>query len=339
MVDDWRIAEIILEDSPKPFWRMLLQLGVNEVVGVLPRSFADWRRSSAEQPWDYYPLARYKRMIEEERLKLVAIEDNPPMDAIRCGTDGKEEELENVCKLIENMGKLGIGTWCYNWMTYLGWIRTSTRLKTRGNAVVTGFNEDVVKSAPPIAKEPITSEVLWRNLESFLKVVIPVAESAGVKLAMHPDDPPMLPSIRGISRIMNNVSSFDRLLEIYPSEANGITLCQGNFTLMTDDLPSVIRHFGRTGKIFFVHFRDVLGDASKFTETFLDDGKTDMVGCMRAYKEIGFKGIMRCDHTPTLEGDEETVPGYSALGRLHAIGYITGLKQAVFGTPEKGKNP
>ena len=126
----------------------------------------------------------------------------------------------------------------------------------------------------------VTDEQLWANLEYFLKRVLPVAEKANVKLAMHPDDPPLSP-IRGIARIMRSVENFQRLLDLVPSPANGIDLCQGNFTLMTDDLPGVIRQFGKQKKIFFVHFRDVRGTPEKFEETFHDDGKTDMAACMR----------------------------------------------------------
>ena len=119
-------------------------------------------------------------------------------------------------------------------------------------------------------------------------------------------------------------------MDLVPSPVNGITLCQGNFTLMTDDLPSVIRHFGRQKKIFFVHFRDVEGTAEKFMETFHDAGKTDMAACMRAYRDIGYDGICRPDHVPTMEGDSNEEPGYSSIGRLFGFGYIIGLREAVY---------
>jgi mannonate dehydratase len=111
---------------------------------------------------------------------------------------------------------------------------------------------------------------------------------------------------------------------------NGITLCQGNFTLMTENLPDVIRHFGSQGKIFFVHFRDVRGDVYKFEETFHDDGKTDMLACMRAYRGVGYEGVCRPDHVPTMEGDKNDRPGYSSIGHLFAIGYLKGLREAVY---------
>ena len=324
-----RFAEILTDEKPSPFWTMLKQVGVTEIVGVLPRGYTDWRRSQTDRPWDYTPLAMYQEMLAEEGLKLTAIEDNPPMDAIRFGTAGAEEEMENVCTLIRNMGKLGVPIWCYNWAASVGWMRTSTRLRTRGGAVVSGFNAKLLENSPPPLQGTTDAENLWENLERFLLRVVPVAEEAGVKLAMHPDDPPVLPQIRGVSRIMNSIESFERLIELVPSEFNGITLCQGNFTLMTEDLPKVIRQFGSERKIHFVHFRDVRGTVEHFTETFIDDGQTDMVECMRAYRDVGFDSIMRSDHTPTLEGDDSDVAGYSVLGRLHAIGYMSGLREAV----------
>jgi mannonate dehydratase len=129
---------------------------------------------------------------------------------------------------------------------------------------------------------------------------------------------------------MRSVENFQRLIDLIPSPVNGITLCQGNFTLMTDNLPAVIRHFGKQDKIFFVHFRDVRGTPEKFVETFHDDGQTDMLACMCAYREIGFDGVCRPDHVPTMAGDSNEQAGYSAVGRLFAIGYLKGLREAVY---------
>jgi len=192
--------------------------------------------------------------------------------------------------------------------------------------VVTSFNIDDVPA--DLTKEPpISEEALWVNLEYFLKKVLPVAEKAGVKLSMHPDDPPLSP-IRGVGRIMRSIDNYQRLLDIAPSPMNTITLCQGNFTLMTKDLPSVIRQFSK--KISFVHFRDVRGVPTKYEETWHDAGMTDMLACMKAYRDIGFDGVLRPDHVPTVEGDSNEHAGYSSFGRLYAIGYIRGLQQAVY---------
>jgi len=129
---------------------------------------------------------------------------------------------------------------------------------SRGGSIVTSFDASLLHDAPPTANGPISEEELWANLEYFLRRVVPVAEKANVKLAMHPDDPPLSP-IRGVGRIVRSPENYQRLLDLVPSPVNGITLCQGNFTLMTNDLPGVIRHFGRQKKVFFVHFRDVRG--------------------------------------------------------------------------------
>ena len=161
-----------------------------------------------------------------------------------------------------------------------------------------------------------------------------MAEEAGVQLAMHPDDPPLSP-IRGLGRIMRSVDNYQRLVDLCPSPVNGIALCQGNFALMCcdptgPDLPTTIRHFGKQGKVFFAHFRDVRGTPEKFVETFHDDGQTDMLACMEAYRDIGFEGVLRPDHVPTMEGDSNDTPAYSSIGRLFAIGYIKGLREAVY---------
>jgi mannonate dehydratase len=130
---------------------------------------------------------------------------------------------------------------------------------------------------------------------------------------------------------MRSIDNYQRLLDLVPSPVNGIALCQGNFTLMTDDLPGAIRKFGKQNKIFFAHFRDVRGTPEKFVETFHDEGKTDMFACMQAYHDIGFEGVLRPDHVPTMEGDSNDNPSYSSIGRLFAIGYIKGLREAVYG--------
>jgi mannonate dehydratase len=214
-------------------------------------------------------------------------------------------------------------------MPVFNWSRTSTTTPGRGGALVTGYDHDLMRNAPLTEYGEVPESRLWENLHWFLEQIVPVAEKAGVKLAMHPDDPPLSP-IRGLGRIMRSVENYQKLVDLVPSPVNGVCLCQGNFTLMTDDLPAAIRQFGKQNKIFFVHFRDVRGTPEKFVETFHDEGKSDMLACMKAYKEVGFEGVLRPDHVPTMEGDDNSNPAYSAIGRLFAIGYIKGLREAVY---------
>ncbi len=319
------IAEF-LGPNPSPVWKLAKQAGVDWVVGGLP---IDDPANAGDAPWDYQPLLRMKERYESGGFTVGAIEARPPLNKAKRALPGRDEEIDTVCTLLENMGRLGIPVWCYEWMTDFNWLRTETSTPSRGGSVVTSFDYELIRDAPPTDLGPISEEELWTNLEYFLRRVIPVAEKANVKLAMHPDDPPLSP-IRGVGRIMRSVDNYQRLIDMIPSPVKGITMCQGNFTLMTDDLPGVIRHFGRQNKIFFVHFRDVRGTPEKFEETWHDEGKTDMLACMQAYRDIGFEGVLRPDHVPTVEGDSNANAGYSSFGRLYAIGYIRGLRQAVY---------
>ncbi len=322
-----RLAEILLEPRPCDAWSQLVQVGVEEAVGVLPRGFVDWRSHASEQPWSYGPLALYRQQVEDAGLRLTVIEDNPPMDRLRLGAPGREEELETVLELIAAMGRLGIEVWCYNWMAVVPWSRTSPALRGRGGASVTGFDLDVWSGGADAPGAPVAEEHLWETLAWFLERAVPAAEAAGVRLALHPDDPPLTP-LRGIGRIIRSLEAYDRVFELQPSPANGMTMCQGNVALMTDDLPSAIRRFGAQGRIHFVHFRDVRGTPERFVETFVDEGPTDMAACVQAYREAGVDAPLRTDHSPALSGDTASVPGYPTLGRLHAIGYVQGLLAA-----------
>lgn len=322
-----KIAEVF-SPQQSSLAKMVKQCGVDHVVagiGLHPKPNV----SKDEQPYSEKSLAKAKEAYAEAGFEMAVIESRPPMHKSKLGLPGRDEEIDIVCEFVKNMGQVGIPVWCYEWMAVFNWLRTSKDIPSRGGALVTGYDNNLMRNEPLTEYGIITDEQLWDNLKYFLKRVVPVAEKANVKLAMHPDDPPLSP-IRGISRIMRSIENFQKLLDLFPSPVNGIGLCQGNFTLMTDDLPSVIRDFGKQEKIFFVHFRDVRGKPEKFEETFHDDGKTDMLECMKAYRDIGYEGVCRPDHVPTMEGDRNDSPGYSSIGRLFAIGYLKGLREAVY---------
>jgi mannonate dehydratase len=321
-----RIAEYF-KPIPTPFWTTIKQIGVDDVISELDPHPDGYHDNTGDRPWDYAPLARMQERYEAVGLRLAGVEDWPPMDRARLGLPGREEEIEQFCTLIRNLGKLGVPMLCYNWMAAVNWTRTRTSVPGRGGALVTAFRlADLAGAAPTWAGE-VAEHALWDALTYFLRRVVPVAEEAGVRLAIHPDDPPLSP-LRGVGRIMISVEAFERVLGLVESPANAVCFCQGNFALMTDDLPGAIRHLGSDGRIAFGHFRDVRGTADDFVETFHDDGPTDMSACMEAWHEIPFDGVLRPDHVPTLTGDSNLDPGYSFQARLHAVGYMQGLREA-----------
>ena len=323
-----KIAEMLPPDMrDTQLWPLMEQAGVRYAVGGFYGK--DSLGDGEQHPWEYAPLLRLKEQYERSGFELAVIEARPPLNLTKRGLPGRDAEIDTVVELLENMGRLGIRTWCYEWMADFNWVRTSTEIRSRGGSLVSGYDNAQLADAPPTEWGPASADDLWAALEYFLHRVVPVAERCGVQLAMHPDDPPLSP-IRGVARIMSSVENYQRLLDLAPSPVNGITLCQGNFRLMTDDLPAVIRDFGRQRKIFFVHLRDVQGRAEKFVETWHDAGPTDLLECLRAYREVGFEGVLRPDHVPTLAGEENLRPGYAVLGRLFAVGYIRGLQESVY---------
>jgi mannonate dehydratase len=281
------------------------------------------------KPWEYEAITAVKSAWEKEGLTLEVVEGPPSLgEKTKLGLDGRDEEISNFITLMKNLSKAGIRVICYNWMPVISWARTTNDRPGRGGALVTAFDYENIKDTSLTKYGEISKDTLWRNLDYFLRAVVPEAEKAGILLAMHPDDP-QVDSIRGISRIMTTANAFRRMHSIYPRACNGITMCQGNFSLMGEDIPSLVREFGKKGIIHFVHFRNVRGNKYNFEETFHDEGQIDMYEAMKAYIETGFRGPLRPDHVPTMAGDSNQNPGYSALGSLYAAGYIRGLIESI----------
>lgn len=286
------------------------------------------------KPWDSYAITAVKEAWSKVGLKFNVVEGPPSLgEKTKLGLAGKDEEIANFITFMQNLSKAGVDVICYNWMPVISWFRTKKDQVGRGGALVTAFDYKDIKNAPLTSHGEVSKETLWKNLAYFLKAVVPEAEKIGMKLAMHPDDP-QVDSIKGISRIMTSVDNFKRLVDLYPSPSNGITMCQGNFSLMGVDIPTTVKYFGKRKLIHFVHFRNVRGAKFKFEETFHDEGQIDMYKAMQAYYDIGFRGPIRPDHVPTMAGDSNEFPGYSTIGSLFAWGYIKGLMEAV----SKSKN-
>ena len=276
-------------------------------------------------------IRRVQEQLSAHDLNLLAIEGFLPFESLIRGVDDGSE-LQAMKDLVSDMGAAGVPLLCYNWMSGTDWVRTTLDAPERGGARVTAFDlNDAVNAvsltdqADRVEFDKVSVEELWQNLETFLRELVPVAEAAGVTLAMHPDDPP-LSEFNGRARIMNCVESFERLVELVPSRSNAICFCQGSFATMGADIPEAIETLG--DHIAYVHFRDVQGSPTSFRETFHDNGPTDMAAAIRALKQAGFQGPIRPDHVPQMFGEDDGDPGYTMLGRLFAFGYIRGLLHA-----------
>jgi mannonate dehydratase len=299
--------------------RTAKQLGCTDIIGRGPIL------EPGDEVWEFGDLVRIKSRVEDFGLRLDVLEDGPRIEKIMLGLPDRDEQLENFRTSLRNIAAAGIKVikpqhMPPNWIKV---IRTSDSTPTRGGATSTSFDYELVKNAPTTEYGEYTEDQIWDGLAYFLKGAVPVAEEVGVKISLHPDDPPISP-IQGFARILRSVEAFDRMLEIVPSDNVGLLFCQGCFAEMGADIPAAIRHFGSRKKIFFVHFRDVKGAVPTFQEVFHDDGKTDMLEAMRAYHEVGFEGPMRPDHGAAMEGDDSW-----KVSKIFALGYMRGLLQCV----------
>lgn len=308
-----------LRAAPDPTWAIAAQCGVRAATIRLPED-------PAFDPADFSQCRAVVERFERAGFRPLVVEPLPNClhDHIKAGDEKRDECLEKALKLIENMGRLGIGTLCFNFMAHVGWTRTASDLPERGGAKVTGFRMNDYQ--PSSASASVSAAQLWKNYEIFLRAAVPQAARFGVRLALHPDDPP-LPALGGVERIFISYENIRRAVrEIVPSEFLGLTFCQATFHLMGEDLFRIIPALA--DKIFFVHFRNIRGTKTDFRETFHDNGDLPMARLLRLYRDCGVDVPIRIDHVPTLRAESVSIPGYDAQGRLFAIGYLKGILEA-----------
>jgi mannonate dehydratase len=302
-------------------WDYARQAGVTHAIVKCAPELTD-----LNPPWDIDALRTIQRRFADAGLTVIGLEgDEFDMQRIKLGQPGRDDDLERYQRMLANMGELGIRLLCYNFMATIGWCRTHVRVPARGGALTNRFQRSSLDPTPVPTNERATPDELWVNYTYFIRAVLPAAERAAVKLGLHPDDPPVSP-LRGIGRIFTSPAAFDRAMALSDSPSHGITFCQATFRAMGADVAATARHFAP--RMVFVHFRDIEGTADDFTETFHDNGPTDMPAMLRLYHELGFCGAIRVDHVPSLAGDEELPPGYARLGRLFALGYVKGILDA-----------
>lgn len=305
--------------TPDLTWELAVQSGVTHGVIRLP-----------EGDFDVTSLSQLKAVTDRFvshgiTPKIIEPLPNSLHDHIKAGDNLRDEAIEKFICLMSNLKEVGIDTVCFNFMVHYGWTRTSDSILERGGAKVTGFS---LKDFKPDGFK-ISKEQVFENYIYFIKAVIPYAEKYGIKLALHPDDPP-LDTLGNVPRIFTSLDNIKKGINCVNSENLGVTFCQACYKLMGEDLENAISEL--KDKIFFVHFRNVRGNKFNFRETFHDNGEIDMAAALRLYKKYcpdNAKNIpIRVDHVPTLAGEESRVSGYDALGRLFAIGYLKGIDEA-----------
>jgi mannonate dehydratase len=280
-----------------------------------------------EERWEYEDLLALRQRAEEHGLRLICLENVPIRfyDKIMTGAEGRERQMENMIATVRNMGKAGIPILGYHWMPNGVW-RTSFETRIRGGAVSNEFRYEQVKDAPYTHVRLYTNSELWANYDWYMSRILPVCEEVGVRMALHPDDPPV-PILGGVARLFTNFDGFKRAMETHPSPMHGLDFCHGCWSEMRggEGVLDAIAWFGTRGRLFYIHLRDVQGCADDFQECFIDEGNSDVVAVVQKLREVGFHGFILDDHVPHLVNDSP----YGHRGRAYAIGYIRALLRAI----------
>jgi mannonate dehydratase len=248
---------------------------------------------------------------------------------ITLGLENRDAKIEEYKQHLRNLGKAGIPYTTYAHMANGIW--STEREATRGGASARAFNLETAREghwAGTVYKAPLShgrvysADEIWDNFEVFIRQVVPVAEEAGVKIGIHPDDPPV-PELGGIPRcIFGSFDGYKRAMEMADSPNVGLCLCVGCWleggSWMGKDVVETIKYFGEQKKLFKVHFRNVSQPLPYFVETFLDDGYMDMYKVMRALREVNFDGVAIADHIPGMANDHR-------VGTAFSIGYMKAL--------------
>ncbi|WP_221420239.1 mannonate dehydratase [Fulvivirga sp. M361] len=299
-----------------------------------------WGKAGTGSPiWSTDQLKSIKSEINSHGLELEAIENFDPAHWYDILLDGpkKTEQIEDLKQLIRNVGETGIPVFGYNFSL----AGVSSRIMgefARGGAISVAmekgdetpipngmvWNMVYDENAPEGVMPEIDHNELWERVEYFLQELLPVAEEAGVKLAAHPDDPP-LPYIRKTPRLVFQPDLYQRLIDIKESKANNLEFCLGSIAEMTEgDVYEATDQYSRQGKIAYIHFRNVVGKVPRYKEVFVDEGDIDMLEILKILKKNEFDGVLIPDHTPQMSCD---APWYA--GMAYAMGYMKALIKQV----------
>ncbi|MFI3116228.1 MAG: mannonate dehydratase [Clostridia bacterium] len=326
--------------ADKNYIQYLAQIGAPNAILALPDK--EILPSADKAPWSLEELSSLKKFYNENGVNIEGFENIHPIYFAKILLDmpGKEEQMEYIKRSISNMGKAGIKIFGYNF-SLAGVTARYTGPFARGGADTVRFSLDkapidghiplgtVFKrvfdpNAPEGNLPPVSLEEMIERRDWFLSQILPVAEEAGVKMAAHPEDPP-IPVMQSTARILIRPENFDHLFTKFDSPSNCIEFCQGTFAEIPNlDVYDTIKHFAKQDKIAYVHFRNVVGTLPEYTEVFIDEGDIDMVKSLQIYKECGYNGMLMPDHSPDV-----SIGSPREVGMAYAVGYIRGIMKSL----------
>lgn len=301
--------------------------------------------------WDEQRIKSLKKRINRAGLGFEVVESVPVHEDIKLGGENAPALINNFCENVGRLGSCGVKVICYNFMPVFDWLRSELERTLPDGSNALAYDESDILALDPAVSElslpgwdqsytreglrallerykDVDENRLWRNLSAFLEQVIPAAEQSGVKMAIHPDDPPW--GIFGLPRIITNEENIARFLSLYDSPANGLTFCTGSLGVSPDnDLVKMIRRF--KGRIHFAHLRNIKRTAPRCFEESAHPsacGSLDMFEIVRALYESGFDGYIRPDHGRMIWGEQGRY-GYGLFDRALGAAYLTGLWEAV----------
>ncbi len=298
--------------------------------------------------WPEERITALKKVVEENGLKMEVIESVPVHEDIKLGLSSRNEYIENYCENITRLGKAGVKCICYNFMPVFDWTRTQLdKIAFDGSSSLVYYKEQL-KNMNPLSGEltlpgwdssyskadlqrlfeqyaQVDENKLFDNLKYFLEAIIPCAEKSGIKMAIHPDDPPW--PIFGLPRIITNENNLDRLLKLVDSPSNGLTFCTGSLGAdQSNNLVNMVDKYSDMGRIHFMHVRNIklIGDGFEETAHSAKYGSLDILGIMKVLYKNGFDGYLRPDHGRMI-WDEQGKPGYGLYDRALGASYINGI--------------
>jgi len=315
----------------------------------------------AGEAWPLENIQKLKKDVEDAGLHISVIESIPVHEDIKLGKPNRDELIENYKESIRNVGKAGIPVVCYNFMPVFDWTRSDLNHPLPDGSTSLAFLKEDIEKTDPLSGElelpgwdlsysteglkqlmdeykQLDKEQLWENLEYFIKEIIPVAEESGVKMAIHPDDPPY--DIFGLPRIITGQKAVDRFLNIYDSENNGITMCIASYgSDPENDVEAMTESALKRDRINFMHTRNVaVGDwGFQESEHLSEAGSLDMNAIMKLLVDYDYEGPLRPDHGRRIWGDQTETPGYGLYDRGLGATYLNGLYEA--NMKAQGKDP